>query len=158
MRYLKRILLGILVFVLLAGIALFVTITFYKKEIAVILTDHLKINYGLYLEVEDVEVSLFSQWPHASVKLKNVVVANHADHQKVQPLLKAGALSLSLNLEEVLKRKFVVNNVALKDAEFQLIKQKDGSRNFEFKRPAVVPGRQAPAIDFDLKKSLLKSS
>ncbi len=152
MKYLKRILLGLLILFLLAGAAIFVIITFYKKEMAVILTDNLRTNYGLYLEVEDVEVSLFSQWPHASVKFKNVLVANDADHQKVAPLLKAGSLSLSLNLEDVLKKKFVVNNIALKDAEIKLIREADGSRNFEFKKPQPVDGREAPSIDFDLKK------
>ncbi|MBL7930866.1 MAG: hypothetical protein JNL60_03135 [Bacteroidia bacterium] len=156
MKVLKRLFIGVIILFLLVGASIFVLITFYKKEIAVILTDNLRTDYGLHLEVEDVDVSLFSNWPHASVKLKNVVIANDADHQKVMPLLKAGSLALSLNLENVLKKKFVVNNISLKDAEVFLIKETDGSRNFEFRKPKPVPGRTAPAIDFDVQKISLE--
>lgn len=152
MKLLKRLFLGLFVLFLLLGAAIFVLITFYKKEIAVILTDNLRTNYGLYLEVEEVDVSLFSNWPQASVKLKNIVVANDPDHKKVVPLLKAGSLALSLNLENVLKKKFVVNTVSMRDAEVFLIKEADGNRNFEFKKPQSVPGGTAPAIDFDVQK------
>lgn len=156
MKYLKRILLVLLALFLLAGISVFVVITFYKKEIAVILTDNLRTNYGLHLAVEDVDVSLFSQWPHASVKLKKVVISNRAASEHGTPLLKAGSLSLSLNLENVLRRKFVVNNISLKNAELFLIREADGRSNFEFKKAAPAGQQQSSAIDFDLRSVTLE--
>ena len=45
---------------------MFVLITFYKKELTGLLTDNLKINYGLNLnlKVENIDVSFFDNWFH----------------------------------------------------------------------------------------------
>ena len=43
--------------VLLLAVAVFVLITFYKKDLTVLLTEELKTKYGLNLKVGDIKVS-----------------------------------------------------------------------------------------------------
>lgn len=97
------------------------------------LTEKLKENYNITLKTDEVNVSFFSNFPHVSVNLKNIYLANDAFKHKNAPLLKAGSLSLSFNLKKLLQKQFIVKSIAIKDAEILLLREADGSRNFEIK-------------------------
>lgn len=153
MKYLRRILLGLLILLLLSGATVFVIITFYKKELATLLTDTLKTNYGLLLKVEDVNVTFFTNWPHASVKLKNVRVASSLAKDTTEPILKASAISLSFDLKKMLAKQFVLKYISVNDAEITLIRYKDSSKNFDFKKQ--VPDSEATAVNLSLSVSTI---
>jgi len=152
MKYIKRIVIGFFIFFLLAGAAIFILLTFYKKEMARMLTDSLKTNYGLNLDVKDVNVSFFDNWPQASVQLKDIYLSNDTS-KKDPPLLKAGSLSLSFDLEKLLQKQFIVQSVSLEDAELNMIRNADGSRNFEFRSQAKKEGpASSSSISFEIEK------
>lgn len=151
MKYLKRIFIAIFSILLLVGIAVFVLLTFYKKEMATMLTDSLKTNYGLTLKVSDVKTSFLSNWPQASVQLQDVYISNDSMGKNV-PLLKAGSLSLSFDLKKLLNKQFIIQSVSIKNAEVNLEKHADGSRNFEFKKPPAKKDTSASAISFEVSK------
>lgn len=148
MKHLRRILLALLLLLLLSGATVFVIITFYKKELATLLTDTLKTNYGLILKVEDVNVTFFTNWPHASVKLKNVSIASSLAKDTTEPILKASAIALSFDLKKMLAKQFVLKYISVKDAEIALIRYKDSSKNFDFKKQ--VPDSQATAVNLSM--------
>lgn len=153
MKYLKRFLLTILILVILVTGSVFVLITFYKKEMADLLTESLKTNYGLNLKVEDADVSFLSNWPQASVQLKNIYLSSELYPDKSQPILKAGSLSLSFNLEKLLHKEFVVRSVSINNASILLVKDTNGLRNFEFKKQAHAAGdTSTSAIRFEINK------
>src|SRR5438046_5123654 len=102
MKFVKRFLLGLLILVFLLAGSVFVLITFYKTELTTLLIDNLRKDYGLDLKVEDIKVSFFSNWPHASVQLKNISIASDLSRTGQKPILKAGSVSLSFNLEKML--------------------------------------------------------
>jgi hypothetical protein len=160
MKYVKRIALGLFILLILATGSVFVLITFYKKEMAALLIDSLKTNYGLSLKVEDADVSFLSNWPQASVELKNIYLASDLYPDKNQPVLKAASISLSFNLEKLLHQQFIVRSVSIKDAEILLVKDSSGLRNFEFKKPATTapadPG--VSAIRFEVEKVSIKNT
>jgi hypothetical protein len=135
----------------------FVLITFYKTELTTLLIDNLRKDYGLDLKVGDIKVSFFSNWPHASVQLKNISIASDLSGPGQKPILKAGSVSLSFNLEKMLDKQFIVKYVSFKDAEINLIKQKDSTTNFKFKKPARDSVSSAPPISFALSKITLKN-
>ena len=151
MKYLKRFLLGLLIFLILSGGAVFVLITFYKKEMAGLLVDNLKANYGLDLRVEDVSVSFFSNWPHASVKLKNVYLINSVSPSQSGPLLKAGSIALSFNMEKMLDKQFVVKYISINDAEVNMVRNADGTKNFKLKEQAHDTAKHS-GISFEVNK------
>ena len=58
MKVIKWVLIVLATLVFLIGTAVFVLITYYKKEMTNLLMDELKTQYGLHLEVEKATVSL----------------------------------------------------------------------------------------------------
>lgn len=158
MKIIKRIALGLFIFLLLVTGAVFAVISFYKKEMAAMLVEHLRKEYALNLEIADADVSFMSNWPQASVQLKNVSVQSLAGTHTHEPVLKAGSISLSFNLEKLLHKQFSVKSVAVKNAEILLIKESGGERNFDFKRPAADPDTsKTELLEFDISKVFLKN-
>lgn len=159
MKYLKRILLSFLILLVLVTGAVFVLITFYKKEMAGLLTDHLKTKYGLSLTVEDADVSFISNWPQASVQLKNIYLASDGYPDKNKPFLKARSVSLSFNLEKLLHKQFIVKSISIKDAEINLLRDSTGLENFALKKPQAVPSDSSTsAIRFEISKVVIKNT
>lgn len=151
MKHLKRFFIAFIILLILSGGAVFVIITFYKKELTGLLAENLKTSYGLDLSVEDVRVSFFSNWPHTSIKLEQVRLANTLRSAEESPLLKAGAISLSVNLKKLLKGEFVVRQVSLRDAEINLLRTPDGSKNFEFRKPEKDSTRKS-SVNFEISR------
>lgn len=136
MKYVKRLVLIFLLVLFLAMGAVFVMITFYKKEMTAMLIESLKTSYGLTLSAEEVNVSFFSNWPNASIQLKNIYLTN--DLCKDEVLLKAGSVSLSFNLQKLLKKQFIVKSIAICDADINLVKNIEGIKNFEIKKKDTI--------------------
>jgi hypothetical protein len=150
MKYLKRVVLAILVLIVILIAALFVVTAFYKKEIADALAKNLKDTYALSLVVDEVDVSLFENFPQASVNLKNVSLHNDLN-PSIEPLLKAGSVKVSFSLRKLLKNEFEINSIAVRQAEVNLITNEDGSKNFEFKKGDTLVKKSA-GLDFNIHK------
>ncbi len=159
MKYLKRIFLFLGIIVILVCVTVFVLIRFYKKEMAQVLIDTLKSEYALTLKVEDANVSFFSNWPHASVNLKNISLANDLYKSANEPLLEAGSIALSFNLLKLLEKQFIVNSISIKDAKVLLVKNSNGEKNFELKRrPADSTSNNQPSpINFEVGRIAIKN-
>ncbi len=155
MKFVKRLILILFILLFLILTSVFIIISFYKKEMITLLTDNLKESYGLTLHVEDVDVSFISNWPSASIQLKNTFVLN--DLCKDEPLLKASSISLSFNLQKLLQKQFVVNSIAIKDAEINLIKNEKGIKNFELKKQDSTIKTKS-SIRFEIAKVLIKNT
>jgi len=136
MKYIRRFFIGLMALLLLSGAIVYVLITFYKKELANLLRENLKVNYGLDLKVQDVTVTFFDNWPHASVKLKNVYLANTINPSKSGPLLKAESISLSFNMQRMMHKEFIVKYISINGADINLVRNADGTKNFQFKKQA----------------------
>ncbi|MES2679890.1 MAG: AsmA-like C-terminal region-containing protein [Bacteroidota bacterium] len=159
MKYIKRILLAFVIILVLVALGVFILIRFYKKEMANVLIDTLKTDYALTLKVEDADVSFLSNWPHASVELKNIYLASDLYTVKDEPLLKAESISLSFNLLKLLEKQFIVNSVSIKNAGIQLIKNTDGARNFDFKSTpdSSKQPQTSSMLSFEIKKVSIKN-
>lgn len=145
----KRIILFLLLLLTLSIGTIFMMVTLYKKELAVMLVNNLKTSYGLTLKIEDVNVSFVSNWPNASVQFENIYLVY--DLQPNEPLLKARSLSLSFDVKKLFVREFIVNSVALKDAEINLVKNFEGLKNYEFKNKDTTSHHKS-TIHFEVSK------
>lgn len=132
MKFFKRLVLGFLILLIFLIGSVFFIVTFYKKEIITQLTTNLKTSYGITLKADGVDVSIFNDWSSASVQLKNVYLAN--DLQPNEPLVKARSLFLAFNLKQLLNKQFIINSISIEDAEINLVKDFQGSKNYEFNR------------------------
>ncbi|MBI3517934.1 MAG: hypothetical protein HY062_01070 [Bacteroidetes bacterium] len=155
MKFVKRFILVLFVIFFLVIGSVFIAVTFYKKEMATMLTDHLKTSYGLSLHAEDVTVSFLSNWPNTSVQLKNSYLVNELC--KNDTLLKAESIALSFNLEKLLKKEFVIKAVVIKGADINLVKNEKGLKNFEFKKQDSLSGSKS-GIKFQVDRILIKDT
>jgi hypothetical protein len=170
MKFIKWLLISLFILILLVGGSVFVLITFYKKDLTNILVEELQANYGLKLQVGDIDVSFIDNWPHASVELEDIILESELNKGKSEAVLKAGSLALSLNVEQMLHKQFVVRYISIKDADIVLIKNPDGSKNFVFKKETLLPDTvmrvqvsheaqpEKTAIDFRLNKISIKNT
>jgi len=154
MKFLKRFTIGLLILIVLLAGSVFVVITFYKKELTSVFIETLKQNYGLTLKVERVRVSLISNWPHASVQLKNVQISSDKAEGS---FINAGAIDLSFNMEKLLHRQFILQDVGIRNAEITLVKKTDGSKNFTLQRPADTTLKEDPIV-FAVNRITIKES
>lgn len=152
MKFFKRCLLVILVLLLLIPGALFIITHFYKKEIADALIKNLNDNFDLVLTVKEVDVSIFADFPQASVSLDDVMLDNKL-HAASEPLLKAEKVKVSFNLRKLLKKEFEINTVAIQTASINLVTNEDGTKNFEFKKKDTATAAKAGAgLGFNIQK------
>lgn len=151
MKLFKRCLLVILVIILLIPCALFIVTHFYKKEITEALIENLNDNFDLSLSIREVDVTIFSNFPRASVSLDGVVLDSKL-HPAPEPLLKAEKVKISFNLRKLLKKEFEINAVAIQTASINLVTNEDGTKNFEFQRKDSAAAKGAPALDFNIQK------
>lgn len=143
MKLLKRVLTGILILLTLLVVSLFAFLAYYKNSLKEKLITGLRQNYGLCLTVDNIRVSLFSNWPHASVQLNKVLLSNDSSN-KQPPVLRAGSLSLSFSIKRLMHREFIVNSVSVKDADLMMITDGNQLSNFKFKTRAAVSQNQEP--------------
>jgi len=155
MRFFKRIILILFLLLFIAIGTVFITVTFYKKELASVLVDNLRESYGLVLKVDEVNVSFFSNWPNASIQFKNVFLAS--SHLPNEPVLQANSLSLSFNIEKLLQRKFEVNSIALKEGDIFLVKNEMGEKNYEFTKKDTIAKAGSSSINFEVTKFVIKN-
>ncbi len=158
MKYIKRCILAVLILIFLLLTSVFVLVTFYKKEMGGVLINNLKTNFGLTLNVNAIEVSLFDHFPRASIKLESVYLDNDLYKAHV-PLLKAGSIAISFNIRKLLKKEFEINTVALQDAEINLVRNKNGSKNFQFSNKDTLRSKlKSHVLDFDIHKITIENT
>lgn len=156
MKIVKRVIQVLLILVVLVIAAVFIAMTFYKKEVTNMLITSLKTEYGLEARVGSIDISLFENWPHASIRLKDASVRSTLNPTDTLPMFKAGSVSLSFELRQLLYRQFLVNSVSIEDAEISLVKDSADATNFgTVQRTDTVA--KASKISFDIRKVSLKN-
>ncbi len=154
-KYLKRFFqLLALVFVVPVLIA-FLAITFYKKELMDLLISYAQSSYGLTIQVEKTKISLFENWPNATVEAFQVNAASDLADKSAPAMFQAQSISFSLNLPKLLAKKFVIHSFSLKNGSISLVKSKTGATNFKLLQPADTI-KHASAVEFDIHKISLK--
>lgn len=139
MKFIKWLLIVLLVLLVLAFGSVYVLVTFYKKELTQMLKEELKSRHNTILECGAVSVSFIDNWPHASVELKDVEVRSSLSAPGMAPPLHAGSIGVAFDLVKLWKGEFVAKYLSLRNAEILLEKDVDGQRNFIFTRQDTVP-------------------
>ena len=150
-KYLKRILLGIVIILIVPIIAAFVAITFYKKELTELLIQQAKSTYGLIIKVEDTKVSLFENWPNAAIELTEVSACSDLCPKSSPPIFQAQSIAVSFNLPKLFTKTFVVNRISVEHGIISLIKDKAGNTNFKLIESADTTKKKT-TVQFNLHK------
>jgi hypothetical protein len=133
---LKKILFGLLAFIVLSIAALTAFIYYHKDEIIAEVKNqandqlvNARLNFG------NVDISLIRQWPKLSVSLDSVEVMGEGKFKGVQ-LLKCGRLDVGLDLmQAITSQDAVIEVLHLQDAEIYIYSLSDGSANYDITKP-----------------------
>jgi len=82
------------------------------------------------VKVDDIKLSLFQDFPYASVRFSGVQVKEAAAEKSKNNLLQAGLISLKFNIPDLLRNRFSVHFISILNAEFRLHYFADGSDNY----------------------------
>jgi hypothetical protein len=122
MRVFKIIFLVLFSLVLLAVTGVYILLTHYKKELTDEVTSTLRKEYGINLETDKITVSLFSNWPHMAVQMKNVKASSIKFKDSE---FSARKVSLSVNIRELLNKRIIVQSLNIQDGDILFIKHND---------------------------------
>ncbi|HET6227564.1 MAG TPA: AsmA-like C-terminal region-containing protein [Bacteroidia bacterium] len=156
MKYLKRIILLLCIVITIPLLIAFFAITFYKKELTDLLITKAKSTYGLSIKVEDTHVSLFENWPKATIQITDVIASSDLAPKEAPPLFKAQSISVSFDFSELFHKSFVVNSVSLRDGAITLVKNKTGITNYKLLETSDT-AKSTSSLKFNLQKINLEN-
>lgn len=130
-RIFKKILLysGIFIAIITSVLAAFTF--FYSKEIKQYVISSINNNLDADVSVGEVEFSMLSHFPFASVAFSNVTAKEPHYLASDDTLMKAKNLSLLFNLFDVLSKNYSLKKIVLSDAVLFLKINKEGENNYE---------------------------
>lgn len=132
---LKRILIGlgvfVIVFVVVAAIAGYII----QGKIAPFISDEINKQVTVPVRIEGgIHFSLLSHFPYASLTFKQVEVDDKL--QKGKQLLKVEEFSLLCNVMGLLHNKLELSKILIKNGDIHVFRDKDGHGNYDILRPS----------------------
>ncbi|MHB1278613.1 MAG: AsmA family protein [Bacteroidia bacterium] len=131
-RWLKIVglsLLGVLVVPIAAAVVL---LWKYQSEIIQYVKQEVRVQYGMNTDIKSSEITIFSDWPNASLLLREIDLRDTLDMFSDKPFLKAEEVRISLNVIPLLKKEFNLNSIAIKNAQVQVWIDSSGQSNVSF--------------------------
>jgi uncharacterized protein involved in outer membrane biogenesis len=112
------------------------------------------------LSIEGSDISVFENLPYISIRLKQVRFYD-SKHTKNKPIFEAEKLFIGFSLPDILKQKYRVKAIALKNGHLDLVQDKQGNLNIveasRIKQGNVTAKDTTSAeLDLDVKKIVLK--
>jgi uncharacterized protein involved in outer membrane biogenesis len=160
-RLIRFIGLPLLILLILIGIAIALLFTQQERIVHFAVND-LNKKFPGRLEVSGSEISVFQHFPYISIGLKNVkFFPDKADTSKA--IYEAERLYAGFSLPDILRQKYNVKVVSLKNGHLDLVEEPDGQLNIVEAAKitpdtsATTPNTRPAGIDLDIKKIVLKN-
>src|SRR5580658_9376062 len=160
-RLFRLIGLPLLILLILIGIAITLLFTQQERIVHLAIKD---LNEKLpgRLEVQSSEISVFQHFPYISIGLQNVkLFPNKSDSAKA--IYEAERLYAGFSLPDILRQKYNVKVISLKNGHLDLVEEPDGQLNIVEAAKiipdtnAATPNTSPAGIDLDIKKIVLRN-
>jgi len=119
---------GVVLFLFMAGIVISVL---YGDKIKEGIIYALNENLNVKVEVSEMDFSIFSHFPFASVTLINIKVHEPEQFESGELLLHAERFSLLFNVFDVMRGKYILQKTEIKSGELQIRYNENGDGNFK---------------------------
>ncbi|MBK7213710.1 MAG: hypothetical protein IPH88_10550 [Bacteroidales bacterium] len=146
-KKITRILLYLLLFLGFIGLAGLLMEHFLNKKLQEIFIRELNKQLVTEVSVQQVKLSLFRDFPYASMRFSGVTLKEAVPRSNKGILMKAGTIALRFGLLDLLRDKFTVTNVLVKDAKFNMRIYADGTDNYHFWKETKSDGSKEFSID-----------
>ena len=159
-RLLRLILLPLIVLVLLIGVAFAILYTQQQRLVGLALTE-LNKKFPGRLVIGGSDISLFQNLPYISIGLNKVQF--YPDKKpETRPIYEAERLYIGFSLPDILKQRYTVKAIALKNGHLDLVEEDNGQLNI-IEASKMTPdttttaGPGSAALDLNIKKIVLKN-
>jgi hypothetical protein len=129
----KKILLWVVGILAVLPVAPIVLLTVYQKEIkdhiVSELNKHLKVK--VYINPDDIDFTIIRTFPKAAVWFKNVTVMGSLPDIQNDTLLKAQSIYLLFNAKDIWNKKYIINQIQVKNAVLKISVNDVGEPNYE---------------------------
>jgi hypothetical protein len=159
-RLLRLIVIPIVVLFLLVGVAFTILYTQQQRLVGLALTE-LNKKFPGRLVIGGSDISLFQNLPYISIGLNKVQF--YPDKKPAtRPLYEAERLYVGFSLPDILKQRYNVKAIALKNGHLDLVEEDDGQLNIvEASKMApdtsAVAGHGSASLELNIKKIVLKN-
>ncbi len=153
-KIVRRFFLAILIILMIVTGSLFIIGYFYSDKVEQSVVSELNKHLNMEISISDVDLSLFKNFPNASLKFTNLQTKEKIMNGS-NPLLKAGSLYLLFNIYDIFNGEYRIEKIILKDALFNIVIHEDGSNNFTILKKT---GQSTSSkIDIDLQEVILQN-
>lgn len=119
----------------------------YGDSLRQMVVDALNKRLKAKVEVKEMDFTVFSSFPHATVLFSEVNISNPQGFSSSQPLFKAKEIGFRFRLLDLLSGAIRLKGVAVNDSELNLLINKKGERNFDVFKAEVDSGSSGMNID-----------
>lgn len=128
LKFIKRIILITFILLVLMAGGLFVIGFYYADEVEQLIVEEINKTLRIEISVKDVELSLFSNFPNASLNFTEFQTKEKLGSGS-SPLLNAKKVSLLFNVYDIITGNYKIERLLLKDAFLNIVIHDDGSNN-----------------------------
>ena len=143
-----------LIILLLLSITGVVVVKFYGEELQEHVMELVNQRFDTNAEVEEVTVRVFHKFPNTSLLLKNVTIwSSHNcnilefEESGADTLLTARSVSISFNLLGMIRKKFEIHQVEIRDGSLYLFTDSMGEGNYRLKEQQKDKAGRGGAVD-----------
>lgn len=137
----------------LAG-GLFIIGTYYADEAEQLIVSEINKTLNIEISVKDVELSLFSNFPNASLDFTELQTREQAG-SNANSLLNAKEASLLFNVYDIITGNYKIEKILLKDAFLNIIVHEDGSTNLSVVRKS--DNQNSGNVNIDLQQVIFRN-
>jgi len=140
---------GVLIGIILGAfaIALFVIAAFFEDEVGALFVKELNKSLKTKLEVSNINLSLISHFPSATIKLSGVKLPGAIEGSGM--LLEAQEMELEFGTMSIFSQRYKVNEINISDGAFFAYYDKKGQSSVDVLKPSISPQKDKDS-DFSI--------
>jgi hypothetical protein len=161
MRFIKIIFYFFASLILLTGITGFIIAYYYGDEVKQYVVGELNKKLNTQIAIKDIQFSVFSNFPNASIEFKQVSIKSPNDFQIGQnhvsdTLCVAKSVALLFNIKDIINKNYNVKAFIVEEGKLNIFIDKQGNNNYHFWKDVPADSLNA-GFSFKLNKVLINN-
>ena len=124
-----------------------------KEKVVNELNKHLKVK--VFINPNDIDFTIIKTFPKAAIWFKNVTIMGSWPDIPNDTLLKAKSIYLLFNAKDIWNKRYVINQISIKNAALKVLVNDVGEANYEIWKPDEKADSKEKSAAFKLNKIVL---
>lgn len=114
---------------ILVGTGFYIS-SIYEEEVKSYILTEINDNLNTKIDIEEINFSVFKKFPYASLEFKNVRADEISSKKKKEDLFKIKSIYFQFNILDIIRKNYVIKQIAVEDGFVNLKIDKKGNDNF----------------------------